>query len=180
MLSYNLDRCINCLVPQLRCMCSVTLGRHCVHHVIQEIKFMGNREEDLKLCVLYSRSTPLLRRLHCELTSFIFPFDMAVFLCVQILSKNISVLLFHVHIVHTILKPLTMISTLQLEIQQQTVLLVWLYSERRSNRYFLLLSIHLSLCVSVSHSFSVSFYRALKHVCRVHRHTYIIQHYLSY
>ena len=116
---------------------------------------MGNKEEKQKLytcqtvCVLYSLRTPLLRRLHCELTSFIFPFDRAVFLCLQTSSKNISVLLFHVHIVHTILKPLTMISTLQLEIQPQTVLLVWLYSERRSYKYFLLLSILLSLCVFV-------------------------------
>ena len=133
------------------------------------------------MCVLYSLHTPLLRRLLCELTSFIFPFDGAVFLCLQTSSKNISVLLFRVHVVHTILKPLTMISTkLQLEIQPQTVLLVWLYSERRSYKYFLLLSMLLFLCVFVSHSFSVSFYRALKHSCRVHRHTYIIQHYLSY
>jgi hypothetical protein len=114
------------------------------------------------VCVHFSLSTPLLRRMQCELTSYIFSFDRVVFLCLQTPSKNISVLLFHVH-VHTILKPLTMVSTLQLEIQLQTVLLVWLYGERRSNKYFLLLSI-----LSVSHSFSVSVYRALKHSCRVH------------
>lgn len=86
-------------------MCSVTLGRHCIHHVIQEIKFMGNKEENLKLCtclalcVHYSLSTPLLRRFHCELTSFNFSFDRAVFLCLWTPSKNISIL-FHVHVVH--------------------------------------------------------------------------------
>jgi len=139
-------------------MCSMTLGRHCIHPVMQEIKFMGNKEENLKLytcltlCVHYSLSTPLLRRLHCELTSIIFSFDRAVFLCLRTPSKNVSVLLFHVHIVLSILKMLTMISTLQLEIQPQTVLLVWLYSERRSNKYFLLLSILLSVCVSCSFS----------------------------
>ena len=84
-------------------MCSVTLGRHCIHRVTQEIKFMGNKEENLKLytcltlCVHYSISSPLLRRLHCELTSIIFSFDRAVFLCLWTPSKNISVLLFHVH-----------------------------------------------------------------------------------
>ena len=109
-------------------------------------------------CVLYSLNTPFLRRLHCELTSFIFPFDMAVFLCLQTPSKNISVLLFHAHIVHTTLKPLTMISTLQLEIQQQTVHMAWLYSERRSNKYFLLLSILLSLCVCLSLTLSLSLF----------------------
>lgn len=121
--------CINCLVSQLMCMCSMTLARHCIHHVIQEIKFVGNKEKNLKLytwltvCVHYSLNTPLLRNMQCELTSFIFSFDRAVFLCLRT-PKNISVLLFHVHVVCTILKRLTMISTLQLEIQPQTVLLV--------------------------------------------------------
>jgi hypothetical protein len=39
------------------------------------------------------------------------------------------------------------------------------------------LSILLSLCVS--HSSSVSFYRALKHSCRVHTHTHTHTHYTT-
>lgn len=90
-------------------MCSMNLAGHCIHYVIQEIKFVGNKEENLKLytcltvCVHYSLSTPLLRSMQCELTSFIFASDRAVFSCLWPPFENISILLFHVHIVHTIL-----------------------------------------------------------------------------
>ena len=104
-------------------MCSVNSARHHIPHVIQEIKFVDNKMENLKLytcltvCVHYSLSTPLLRRLQYKLTSSIFSLDRALFLYLQTPSKHVSVLLFHVQVYRTILKPLTMISTLQLEIQ---------------------------------------------------------------
>jgi hypothetical protein len=66
-------------------MHSVNLARRCIRHVIQAINCMGDKDKSLIsftpliVCVNYSLSLPLLRRLQCELTSFIFSPDRVVF-----------------------------------------------------------------------------------------------------